>query len=81
PQGALTGSAVDQHNNATISGINLTGAGGSSLASLFLPQSETKTYAGAFNVSWELDLFGRRRNASKGADADLAAARFDYEAS
>jgi NodT family efflux transporter outer membrane factor (OMF) lipoprotein len=80
PQGALTGSAVDQHNNATISGVNVAGAG-SSLAKLFLPQPETKTYASAFNVSWELDLFGRRRNAGKGADADLAAARFDYEAS
>lgn len=83
PQGALTAQAVDQHNNATVSGVSLAGAGagGASLAKLFLPQEETKTYQAAFNVSWELDLFGRRRNAGKGADADLAAARFDYEAS
>lgn len=34
-----------------------------------------------FNVSWELDLFGRRGAARREADATLAAARFDYEAS
>lgn len=30
-------------------------------------------------VSWELDLFGRRGATRRVADADLAAARFDYE--
>lgn len=34
----------------------------------------------AFSVSWELDLFGRRHAAKQTADADLAAARFEYEA-
>jgi outer membrane protein, multidrug efflux system len=31
-------------------------------------------------ISWELDLFGRRAAARQAADADLAAARFQYEA-
>jgi len=31
-------------------------------------------------VSWELDLFGRHVATSQGADADFAAARFNYEA-
>ncbi len=34
-----------------------------------------------FNASWELDLFGRRGVTRRGADADLAAARFLYEGS
>lgn len=34
-----------------------------------------------FDVSWELDLFGRRAAARREADATLLAARFDQEAS
>lgn len=34
-----------------------------------------------FNASWELDLFGRRGATRRGADADLAAARFLFEGS
>jgi len=34
-----------------------------------------------FDVSWEADLFGRRAAARREADATLAAARFEYEAS
>ena len=39
-----------------------------------------KLYSGSLNVSWELDLFGRDITAIQTARADLAAARFDYEA-
>ncbi len=39
----------------------------------------TKTYATNFDVSWELDLIGRRRAARRVVDNDLAAARFAYE--
>ncbi|RSZ29089.1 TolC family protein [Variovorax beijingensis] len=35
----------------------------------------------ALPISWEIDLFGRRSAARDAADADLAAARFAYEAS
>ena len=38
-------------------------------------------YGANFNVSWELDLFGRRFAARRKANGDLAAAVFDYEAS
>jgi NodT family efflux transporter outer membrane factor (OMF) lipoprotein len=37
-------------------------------------------YGANFNVSWELDLFGRRFAARKKANGDLAAALFDFEA-
>jgi NodT family efflux transporter outer membrane factor (OMF) lipoprotein len=36
--------------------------------------------AANFNVSWEVDIFGRFFAARRAVDADLAAARFDYEA-
>jgi len=38
------------------------------------------TYSADFNVSWELDLVGRRRAAQKTADANLRTAEFTYEA-
>lgn len=42
--------------------------------------STTSTSASAnLPVSWELDLFGRRGATGRVANADLAAARFDYE--
>lgn len=37
-------------------------------------------YAANFNVSWEVDLFGRLIAAKRTANADVAAARFDFEA-
>lgn len=39
-----------------------------------------RSAAVALPVDWEIDLFGRRAATRKAADADLAAARFDYEA-
>ena len=39
----------------------------------------SKTYAAYFDVSWELDLIGRRGAARRVVDNDLAAARFVYE--
>jgi NodT family efflux transporter outer membrane factor (OMF) lipoprotein len=36
-------------------------------------------YSANFNVSWEVDLFGRLIATSRAANADVAAARFDYE--
>ncbi len=87
PQGALTAQASDAHNRTRYSGISLSGLSGGSgaglagLSNLFLPANETKTYQGGFNVSWELDLFGRRKAARRTANADILAARFDYEAS
>jgi len=86
PQGALTAQGADQHTKTQYSGVNFSGLGAgsgstSSLASLFLPADETKTYQGGFTASWEVDLFGRRKAARRTAQADLLAARFDFEAS
>jgi NodT family efflux transporter outer membrane factor (OMF) lipoprotein len=40
----------------------------------------SESYSLGFNVSWELDLFGRRRAARRSADADLRGAQFTYDA-
>ncbi len=67
--------------------VGTTGAAGStgttttSDSGAFLtPSGSLQTYAAQFNVSYELDVFGRRRAAKRAADADLWAQRFDYEA-
>jgi outer membrane protein TolC len=44
-----------------------------------LPGASTN-YSAGFNVSWELDLFGRVREGYKLARADFRAAEYDYEA-
>jgi NodT family efflux transporter outer membrane factor (OMF) lipoprotein len=64
PQGSLQGSA-------DITGTeNLDGQ----------DPGSTRSVDVTFPVTWEIDLFGRRAATRKAADADLAAARFDYEA-
>ncbi|MCC5647862.1 TolC family protein [Nostoc sp. CHAB 5824] len=40
---------------------------------------DTQSATANFNVSWELDLFGRRTASARAADADLASVRFAYE--
>jgi NodT family efflux transporter outer membrane factor (OMF) lipoprotein len=40
-----------------------------------------ETASVGFPVTWELDLWGRRGTARRSADADLRAARFNYDAS
>jgi NodT family efflux transporter outer membrane factor (OMF) lipoprotein len=45
-----------------------------------LGEGRSATLNAGFNISWEADLFGRRAAARGAADADLAAAQFDYEA-
>ena len=59
-----------------------TSTGGTTSTGSFLtPSGDLQTYAAQFNISYELDLFGRRLAARRGANADVAAQRFDYEAS
>ena len=77
PQGSLQGSAElreteDLENNDD---ETLVPVGGSVIGT-----DRTRTASLSFPVSWELDLFGRRAAARRAADADLAAARFEYEA-
>jgi NodT family efflux transporter outer membrane factor (OMF) lipoprotein len=45
----------------------------------FSSSGVSKTEAANFNVSWEVDIFGRFFAARKAVNGDLAAARFDYE--
>lgn len=72
PQGDATGSAKRTHTKQ-LSGtaINIPG---------FSSSGTNEQEVANLNVSWELDLFGRIFAASRAARADVAAARFDYEA-
>ena len=69
PSGSLTGNA--SHQRAYAIGIP---------ANDLNPTSGvTETATGNFNVSWELDLFGRLAQARRVARADAAEARFNVE--
>ena len=83
PQGKVTGSAARQNTKTTFTPKGSSGSSGGtgSTTGVFVtPSGNADAYQAAFNVSWELDLFGRDFAAVKIANADLAAARFDYEA-
>ncbi len=87
PQGALQGSAQNQNTTESVAGLGVStasGAGGegaSGLSSAFItPAGDLQTYAAQFNVSYMVDLFGLQRTARRAADQDVAAARFNYEA-
>ena len=56
------------------------GAGSSGVGAIFSPPGATYTYPANFDVSWELDLWGRRAAGRRGADADFYNAAFTYEA-
>jgi NodT family efflux transporter outer membrane factor (OMF) lipoprotein len=45
----------------------------------FSSSGVSEAYSAAFNVNWEVDLFGRAFAATRVANAEVAAARFDYE--
>ena len=75
------GSAGTTTATTGTTGAGTTGATSTSDSGAFLtPSGSLQTYAAQFNVSYELDLFGRRRAAKRAADADLWTQRFDYEA-
>ncbi len=69
PSTPLTGSASKTHTEI----LDKSGAAG------FTQGGDSESYAGNFDVSWELDLWGRKRAARQVVDNDLAAARFSYE--
>ncbi len=78
PQGGLRASAA-RTSTDLLSGpaaIVIRGVGPVSLDN----SGTTNSRNADFSVSWEIDLFGRGRAARGKANADLAAARFDYEA-
>jgi outer membrane protein, multidrug efflux system len=78
PQGNIQGSAteVDTQTIGVAPVINLGPLGSIPLTNTGTANQEQVN----FNVSWEIDLFGRREATRRKANADLAAARFDYEA-
>jgi NodT family efflux transporter outer membrane factor (OMF) lipoprotein len=69
PNTPLTGSASKTHTEI----LDSSGAAG------FTQGGDSESYAANFDVSWELDLFGRRRAGLNVVNNDLAAARFVYE--
>lgn len=69
PTGQIAGNAA--RGNTDTSGFSIPG---------FNSGGDTRSYSANFNVSWELDLIGRRRDAVRAIDAELAAARFNAEA-
>lgn len=80
PQGALDGSATFQRTESLDDDDN----GGTTVPGApggfgFSTTGDSRSAGLNFNVSWELDLFGRRGAARRTADADLGAARFLYE--
>jgi NodT family efflux transporter outer membrane factor (OMF) lipoprotein len=71
PTGQFNGSATKGHSDVATA-FSIPG---------FTTGGDTKNLSGSFNVSWELDVFGRNFDAVRALNAELAAARFDAEAS
>ena len=69
PSTPLIGKASKTHTEI----LDSSGAAG------FTQGGDSESYGVNFDVSWELDLWGRRRAARQVVDNDLAAARFSYE--
>lgn len=69
PSTPLTGKASKTHTEI----LDSSGAAG------FTQGGDSESYGANFDVSWELDLWGRRRAARQVVDNDVAAARFKYE--
>jgi NodT family efflux transporter outer membrane factor (OMF) lipoprotein len=76
PQGAITGDDNAQHTHKVSGNVDLANV---PVTVPLVPIGNTSGADADFQVSWEVDLFGRRRAAAKVAVADLAAARFEYE--
>jgi outer membrane protein, multidrug efflux system len=73
PTGSLTGNASTTHNEV-IAGDLLNFPG-------FSNSGDSQSYSLGFDVSWEIDLFGRVRAGRRGIEADYAANRFNIEGS
>lgn len=71
PQGDARGSA-SRTETEQLSGTRVDIPG-------FSTSGTSERYAADFNVSWEVDLFGRSIAATRAANAEVSAARFAYE--
>jgi len=72
PGGDITGSA-SRRNTTILDGTEIDFPG-------FSNSGSADSKALNFDLSWELDLYGRRRAANRKVNGDFAAARFGYEA-
>ena len=72
PQGNIRGSGTKTHNEV-IDGTSIEIPG-------FTNSGDSESYNANFDVSWEVDLFGRLWAARRAANAEMAAARLDYKA-
>jgi NodT family efflux transporter outer membrane factor (OMF) lipoprotein len=79
PQGNLQGNGSYTHTYSLGRGPTFPIPGTGQSISL-APNGANYSAGIQFPVSWEVDLFGRRRTTRHRADADFAAARFNYEA-
>jgi multidrug efflux system outer membrane protein len=71
PQGDATGQASKTHTEQLAgTAVNIPG---------FSNSGDSERYSADFDVSWEVDLFGRFFAVKKAAKGDQAAARFEYE--
>lgn len=78
-QGDLQGSGeVRRTETLSSGGLFVPALPDMSLTDLFAPITTTTSNV-SIPLSWEFDLFGRRQASGHVADADLAAARFEYE--
>jgi NodT family efflux transporter outer membrane factor (OMF) lipoprotein len=79
PQGGIQSSGTYTDTRAIGKAATFSLGNGQSIS--LSPNGSTYSAGANFNVSWELDLFGRAAATRRMANADLTAARFDYEAS
>ena len=73
PSSTFSGSATETHTDILSSSSTIPGFTG------FTVGGNTTSLSGNFDVSWELDLFGRRAAGRKAANADFYNAAFTYE--
>jgi NodT family efflux transporter outer membrane factor (OMF) lipoprotein len=79
PQGDIKASGQDEYAKQSFS--NLSAGIPPQFASFFTAANgSTQTYSASIPVTWEIDLYGKNVTAIKAAQANFAAARFDYEA-
>jgi len=80
PKGDLSGSATHTDTDQIKGGL----PAGAQFPGFVIPGvsfgGPSDTYSANFDVSWEVDLFGRLWAARRAANADVAAATFDYQA-
>lgn len=79
PQGNLQANGTYQDTYAIGRSATFPVGNGQSIS--LSPNGSTYSATANLDVSWEVDLFGRSFVTRRKANADLAAARFDYEAS